>query len=104
MGRVKSEAEYKALRDTIGHPDDDVGDLDVMSCQYFRDKMESIFDFLKAAKPKKDPELQRLKQIRKQKRWGRITKRVQRYLGLRAQAAYAHLLGKRVMESSAEAC
>jgi hypothetical protein len=90
-GRVSDEAAYKSLKDTlIGAPWDDLLKLDKKSLNDFKEQMDRVYDSFKSSKSKskKNPEIQRMKQVLKQKDWGRITKRVQRYLGLRQRSAY----------------
>ncbi|KAI0128856.1 hypothetical protein BJ170DRAFT_732548 [Xylariales sp. AK1849] len=89
MGQVSDGNAFQTMKGRLGsHVQEDWSKLDAKSAQRFKDKMDGIYYSFKPAKAKKNPELQRLKQMFKQKDWGRIMKRVQRYLGLRQRNAF----------------
>lgn len=94
LGRVGSEGAYEDLRYKIHSlPHDKLSDLPPTVLQSFKDTMENVYSTF-SSKKKKSPEDIKRKQVEKQKSLGRVTKRVQRYLGLRARAAYAPQSGK----------
>ncbi|KAI3336696.1 hypothetical protein HD806DRAFT_14873 [Xylariaceae sp. AK1471] len=82
LGRADSASALdvlKALVHTL--PADNLSHLSPACYQMYRDKMDKIYASL--VKSKKDPEAARKKRMQRQKDWGRMLKRVQRYLGLR---------------------
>lgn len=93
-GRIDNDDAYKSLKDMLlGAPQDNLGQLDFSSLEFFKEQMDMVYNSFKPSKSKKDPEARQMKQLMRQKDWGRITKRVQRYLGLRRRAAYANMSG-----------
>ena len=95
MGRVTVESTYKETKNTLGNADDDYNQYSAPGLQYFKDKMDEMYKFLQPSRrAKHDPEKKRQDRIRTQKTWGRTTKRVQRYLGLRTRTAYDKDEGK----------
>jgi hypothetical protein len=93
-GRINNDVAYKSLKDTLlGAPQDNVGMLDFGALEFFKEQMDMIYNSFKPPNSKKNPEVQYMNRLLRQKDWGRTTKRVQRYLGLRQQAAYANMSG-----------
>lgn len=93
LGRVHSEAAYEELRFKVyGLPQDNLSDLSPAALQFFKETMEKAYRIVGAKK--KSPEAARVRKVERQKDHGRMTKRVQRYLGLRARAAYASQSGE----------
>ncbi|ORY70157.1 uncharacterized protein BCR38DRAFT_332270, partial [Pseudomassariella vexata] len=94
LGRINNEGTYEMLKTTLGVPQNDLSQLDASNVQFFKDKFDGIYNTLRDSKKKKNPGLERLKKTLKQKAWGSIIKRVQRYLGLRIRTAYTESAGK----------
>ncbi|KAI1384562.1 uncharacterized protein F4822DRAFT_366897 [Hypoxylon trugodes] len=89
LGRIGSEGAVEALKIRIAKlPKDDLTQLDSASLRRYRDKMNWIYGTFKSSKNKKDPEVARIKRVDRQKGYGRMVKRAQRYLGLRDRTAY----------------
>ncbi|KAI8950923.1 hypothetical protein F4801DRAFT_547371 [Xylaria longipes] len=83
LGRANGAQALDALKARTDEvPDDDLRRLTPACYQVYLDKINEIYDSLKADK-KKNPEVARQKRIQRQKDSGRMLKRVQRYLGLR---------------------
>ena len=94
LGHVDSAEAYEGLRGKwAGFPPDDLSILPAAAIQAFQDKVAMIYTSCRSSS-KKNPELERMKRIERQKQFSRVTKRVQRYLGLRARAVYASHSGK----------
>ncbi len=94
LGRVDSEEAYEGLSHNMHHlPQERLNHLSAADLQYFKNMMDKVYNSFKVTK-NKDPEAAKLKRVERQKNLGRVTKRVQRYLGLRARAAYASHFGK----------
>ncbi|KAK7744372.1 hypothetical protein SLS62_010227 [Diatrype stigma] len=88
LGCVHSEKAYEDLRSKMyGLPQDKLSDLSPGALQSFKGTMEKAYRIV--GSKKKSPEAARMRKVERQKDHGRMTKRVQRYLGLRARAAYA---------------
>lgn len=89
VGRMTMESTYKDIKNALGNADDDYKQYNAPNLQYFKEKMNEIYRFLQSSRrAKKHPEKKRQDRIQTQKTWGRTTKRVQRYLGLRTRTAY----------------
>ncbi|KAI1374540.1 hypothetical protein F4677DRAFT_160415 [Hypoxylon crocopeplum] len=89
LGRASSEEAVEALKLQICRlPIDDLGSLGPATLQLYMKKMDTIYNSLKSGKNKKDPEVTRKKRAERQKGYGRMIKRAQRYLGLRERASY----------------
>lgn len=100
MGRLTMESTYRETKETLGNADDDCKQYTASNLQYFKEKMDEIYHFLQwSRRAKKDPEKKRQNRVQNQKAWGRTTKRVQRYLGLRTRTAYDRDEGKWVYRS-----
>ncbi|KAK8126709.1 uncharacterized protein PG998_002468 [Apiospora kogelbergensis] len=87
-GKVETRDAYNALQTKLAQSSSDYPNTQPAALSYFKNEMDKIYESVKTPKPKKDPAIQRAKTIEKQKSFGQITKRVQRYLGLRTRAAY----------------
>ncbi|RYO82410.1 hypothetical protein DL764_009610 [Monosporascus ibericus] len=88
--RANSEEDFKDLSFKIyTFPKDDYENLTAAALQSFKEMMDGVYNSLKAPKRKKNPETAKGRRIERQKNLGRVTKRVQRYLGLRPRAVYA---------------
>jgi hypothetical protein len=84
LGRADSVSTLEVLKARVlTLPADNLGHLSPGCYQMYRDKIDEIYGSLQLAKRKKDPEAAREKRMQRQKGWGRMLKRVQRYLGLR---------------------
>ncbi|RYP47780.1 hypothetical protein DL768_006189 [Monosporascus sp. mg162] len=93
-GRANSEEDFGDLSFRIyTFPKDDYENLTAAALQFFKEMMDRAYYSFKIPKGKMSPEAAKLKRIESQKNLGRVTKRVQRYLGLRPRAAYASQLG-----------
>ncbi|KAI0386090.1 hypothetical protein F5Y04DRAFT_289847 [Hypomontagnella monticulosa] len=64
-----------------GLPEYDLTCLSAAALKYYKDRMDKIYASYKSQK--KNPEIARQKRIQRQKGFGRMVKRAQRYLGLR---------------------
>lgn len=95
LGDVSSWAGHEDLRNKAKcFAPDNLGDLSAGAIRAFKEIVRTIYNSINAEKKqKKNPEVERMKRIERQKESGRVTKRVQRYLGLRARAAYASRSG-----------
>ncbi|RYP63466.1 hypothetical protein DL771_009259 [Monosporascus sp. 5C6A] len=90
LGRANSEEDFQGLSFKVyTFPKDNYENLTAAALQSFKDMMDRVYNSYKAPKSKKNPETVKRKRIERQKNLGRVTKRVQRYLGLRPRAAYA---------------
>ncbi|EMR68364.1 putative qde-2-interacting protein [Eutypa lata UCREL1] len=88
LGRAGNEKALQIIQRSIyGFPQDKLSDLSPAVLQSYKDSMDEIYNSFTSRK-KKNPEEVKMKQVERQKNLGRVTKRVQRYLGLRARAAY----------------
>lgn len=89
MGRITTESMYTEIKKHLGNADDNYQQYNASTLQCFKGEMDDIYKFLQSPRrAKKDPEKKRQSWIQTQKTWGRTTKRVQRYLGLRTRTAY----------------
>ncbi|KAI1816061.1 hypothetical protein GGS20DRAFT_269073 [Poronia punctata] len=80
LGRVNNVSDLESLKERGSTLlPDDLSGLSIESSQMFREEMNAIY----ASLTNKDPEKARMKRMERQKGWGRMIKRVQRYLGLR---------------------
>ncbi|RYP92663.1 hypothetical protein DL770_001176 [Monosporascus sp. CRB-9-2] len=92
--RANSEEDFGDLSFKIyTFPKDDYEQLTAAALQSFKEMVDRVYNSFKAPKRKKNPETVKRKRIERQKNLGRVTKRVQRYLGLRPRAVYASHLG-----------
>ena len=100
LGHVDSAEAYEGLRGMwFGFPPDDLSILPAGAVQAFQDTMASIYASCRRPSTK-NPQFERMKRIERQKQFGRVTKRVQRYLGFRARAVYASHSGKRCVSAT----
>ncbi|RYP25403.1 hypothetical protein DL767_008425 [Monosporascus sp. MG133] len=91
---ANSEDDFEDLSFKIyTFPKDDYENVTAAALQSFKEMMDRVYNSFKASKRKKNPETVKRKRIERQKNLGRVTKRVQRYLGLRPRAAYTSHLG-----------
>ncbi|RYP83229.1 hypothetical protein DL769_001425 [Monosporascus sp. CRB-8-3] len=94
LGRANSEEDFEDLSFKIyTFPKDNYVNLTAAALQSFKETVDRAYNSFKAPKSKKNPVTVKRKRIERQKNLGRVTKRVQRYLGLRPRAAYASHLG-----------
>lgn len=94
LGRAGNEKALQIIQRSIyGFPQDKLSDLSPAALQSYKDSMDEIYNSFTSRK-KKNPEEVKMKQVERQKNLGRVTKRVQRYLGLRARAAYVSQSGE----------
>ncbi|KAI0391506.1 hypothetical protein F5Y17DRAFT_478627 [Xylariaceae sp. FL0594] len=91
LGRVNSLETLDAIKKTASvlQPPD-LGRFPSASSEFFREKMEKIYNMLKT-RTKKDEEKLKEKRLARQKGYSRMLKRVQRYLGLRQAISHASL-------------
>ncbi|KAI1213229.1 uncharacterized protein F4807DRAFT_456570 [Annulohypoxylon truncatum] len=83
LGRARSLDDLERLKNQAkGLPKDDLTGLNASALEVFKNKMEEIHNSIKSGKKKKNPEATRIKRIERQKGYGRMIKRSQRYLGL----------------------
>ncbi|KAI8634733.1 hypothetical protein F5Y19DRAFT_122599 [Xylariaceae sp. FL1651] len=88
LGRANSTNSLDALKARISTlPADDLSRPTPAGLQAYKDKVDEIYSSLKRVKSKKDPEVARKRRMQRQKDWGRMLKRAQRYLGLRQSVA-----------------
>jgi len=85
LGRATSEADFEALRRTIPPPDhqDDLGKLRGQTPFMFIEKLEAIYKSPSFSGTKNKSAKQKRQRVQRRIEWGRSSKRVQRYLGLR---------------------
>ncbi|OTA91554.1 hypothetical protein M434DRAFT_75985 [Hypoxylon sp. CO27-5] len=84
LGHADSDEALEALKSrTHRLPIDDLTSLSTTTLQSYKEKMDRVYNSCKSKKNKKDPEVARRKRIERQKSYGRMIKRTQRYLGLR---------------------
>ncbi|KAI0456116.1 hypothetical protein F5B21DRAFT_468756 [Xylaria acuta] len=89
LGRANGADALEALKARTGEvPADDLRHLTPACYRMYLDKIDKIYDSLKANDKKKNPEVARQKRIQRQKDSGRMLKRVQRYLGLRRATSH----------------
>ncbi|RYO82585.1 hypothetical protein DL766_000201 [Monosporascus sp. MC13-8B] len=94
LGRANSEEDFEDLSFKIyTFPKDDYDNLTAAALRSFKEVMARAYNSFRVPTRKKNPETVKMKRIERQKNLGRVTKRVQRYLGLRPQAAYASRIG-----------
>jgi hypothetical protein len=87
LGRADSENALNILRDQIySLPTSNVGILPGPALQCYVKKMEGIYATIKSQKGNQNHRNMMLRRIERQKSYGRQTKRVQRYLGLRCRS------------------
>lgn len=91
LGRAQSLDDLERFKDQAKRsPQDYSRGLHATALELFKNKMEEIHNSVKSGKKKKNPEAARIKRVERQKGYGRMVKRSQRYLGLlrgRAEAA-----------------
>lgn len=88
LGRSTSFEEFEALKRNLPpyNPEDDIRHLSNMAQEDFLELLKRIQTSSKANKSKKS-EKKRAQRIQDRKSWGKSTKRVQRYLGIRKDAS-----------------
>ncbi|KAI0002824.1 hypothetical protein F4779DRAFT_634931 [Xylariaceae sp. FL0662B] len=93
LGRPDSTGALEYLKLQISKlPKDNLTRLTRSVLHNYMEKMDDVYGSFLSAKSKKDLEAAKIKRIERQKRYGRMVKRVQRYLGLRGQRAYPSTL------------
>ncbi|KAI0024745.1 hypothetical protein F4780DRAFT_775680 [Xylariomycetidae sp. FL0641] len=93
LGRANSQAALDFLKARISklpYRDEWVAMTDA-GLQNYKEKMDDIYKFLKDGKSKQSSEAAVAKRMQRQKGYGRMLKRTQRYLGLRPRGGYAPL-------------
>ncbi|KAI8966358.1 hypothetical protein F5Y11DRAFT_190313 [Daldinia sp. FL1419] len=90
LGRAGDLAAIEKLKLRIHRlPMDDLARLSATSLQDYRKKIDKLYESFKPAKNKaKTAEAARQKRMERQKGYGRMVKRAQRYLGLRGRLGY----------------
>jgi hypothetical protein len=85
MGRAQSPEEYEVLIDKVPDacPDDTLDNVSPQAAEVFLRRLNNLFRPRSSKKKKNDPAEALTKRISQLKTWGRTTKRIQRYLGLR---------------------
>ncbi|KAI0883642.1 uncharacterized protein GGS22DRAFT_180658 [Annulohypoxylon maeteangense] len=73
LERLKSQAK--------AFPKDDLTGLSAAALEVFKNRMDEIHNSIKSGKKKKNPEVTKIKRVERQKGYGRMIKRAQRYLG-----------------------
>lgn len=87
LGRVQGKEAYEGLSNKWHRfPKDDLKGLPTMAVEFFKDTLDKAYSSFKASK--KNPEAAKQKRVERQKNFGRVTKRVQKYLGLRVRATH----------------
>ncbi|KAI1098987.1 hypothetical protein F4804DRAFT_345888 [Jackrogersella minutella] len=88
LGRVESEEALEELKSRIPMlPKDDLRNLSATTIYLYKRKMDKIYSSVKSG-GKKKPEATREKRLERQKGYGRMIKRAQRYLGIRDRFPY----------------
>jgi hypothetical protein len=82
---------FKSLISSL--PRYDVANMPAATLKVFKDMMDKAYG---SFKPNKSLEIRDQKRVQRQKNLGRMTKRVQRYLGLRERAAYKSCSGMHI--------
>ncbi|KAI2630800.1 hypothetical protein GGR54DRAFT_170867 [Hypoxylon sp. NC1633] len=91
LGRADSFDTVEALKLQTGRITRcDLDRLSTATLQIYQKKMDELYDSCKSKKSKRDTEAARLKRIERFKGYGRMAKRVQRYLGLREETNYMY--------------
>ncbi|KAI1755428.1 hypothetical protein F4782DRAFT_488534 [Xylaria castorea] len=89
LGRANSASALEALKARTNEvPADDLRHLTPACYQMYLDRIDKIYNSIKANNKKKKAEVTRQKRIQRQKDSGRMLKRVQRYLGLRRATSH----------------
>ncbi|XDG01546.1 hypothetical protein ABKA04_001161 [Annulohypoxylon sp. FPYF3050] len=92
LGRAQSLDDLERFKDQAKRsPQDYSRGLHATALELFKNKMEEIHNSVKSGKKKKNPEAARIKRVERQKGYGRMVKRSQRYLGLLRGRAEAGL-------------
>ncbi|KAI1458337.1 hypothetical protein F4805DRAFT_466928 [Annulohypoxylon moriforme] len=83
LGRAQSLDDLEQFKNQArGTPKDNLTGMNATVLEVFKNKMDEIHNSMKSGKKKKNPEVTRIKRVERQKSYGRMVKRSQRYLGL----------------------
>lgn len=85
IGHANSHNAVESLKpQVLKLPKDDLTRIGTAALEHYKTKMDVIYTTFRTDKKKKDVEAARLKRFERHKRYGRMMKRAQRYLGLRS--------------------
>ncbi|KAI2470435.1 hypothetical protein F4781DRAFT_421354 [Annulohypoxylon bovei var. microspora] len=88
VGRAESNDTLEGLKEQVKRlPKDNLAGLSTTASEVYKNKMDEIHNSIRSGK-KKNPEANRVKRVERQKGYGRMIKRSQRYLGLRGVTGF----------------